>query len=73
MCKQYINNKQYQDKSYNRFILENSAPMIRLEEYQSIGEMNTNTWARLYNAMKLNNLVDQDFQIEDAFTLQFIQ
>lgn len=69
----YITSKDYQDIAYNRFILENSAPLIKNDEFQIIGSMHINRWTRLYNVMKANKLFEQDFKIEDAFTLQFIE
>jgi ABC-type nitrate/sulfonate/bicarbonate transport system substrate-binding protein len=70
---QYITSKDYQDSAHNKFILENSTPLIKNDEFQIIGSMNGNRWTRLYNVMKANKLFEQDFNIEDAFTLQFIE
>jgi len=69
----YITSKDYQDTAYSKFILENSAPLIKNDEFQVIGSMNINRWTRLYNVMKTNKIFEQDFNIADAFTLQFIK
>ncbi|MDH5533831.1 MAG: ABC transporter substrate-binding protein [Candidatus Pacebacteria bacterium] len=68
----YITSEDYKDKDYSRFILEESIPLIRSEKEFQIGEMELSKWNRVYEVMLDNNFIQNEFNVNDIFTNQFI-
>ena len=68
----YIVSESYQDDNYNKFILEQSLPLISLSDDNNIGHMEYVRWKSTYDVMLSDGVIKGEFSPNDIFTLEFI-
>jgi len=68
----YVTNEEYLDENYEKFILENSIPLINPNKNQPIGIMTFKKWEELYQNMKNRNLITNDIDVYNIFTNEYI-
>lgn len=69
----YVTDDNYKNVEYERFILDNSVPLIKPNKNQVIGWMTFSKWNNLHRNMYERGLVGEDIDIASIFTTEFIK
>jgi ABC-type nitrate/sulfonate/bicarbonate transport system substrate-binding protein len=62
----------YRDIEYERHIIEQSAPLIRGSQ-SDFGRMDFVPWSTLYESMRAAGAITRDFDVNEAYTNEFIE
>lgn len=68
----YVIDKNYQDREYEEYILENSIPLIQPSTGQQIGLIRLLSFESLYGVMLNNNFLKTEFDVSDYYTNNFV-
>ena len=69
----YVTNDVYKDRELETFILEKSIPLIQPSGPDAIGNIQFVRWRTLYEAMRVNGLLESDFDVDQVFTRKFLR
>lgn len=65
-------NALYKDPAYEKYILQNSIPLIRTTGNRPLGTMEFVPWNRAYQAIHSAGLLQHNFNVSDVYTTQFV-
>lgn len=68
----YVTAGEYKDRDYQRYILEQSLPLIKPDANSVMGMMTYFQWNRLYEQMVQSGLVKGGLSVERVFTIEFL-
>jgi len=66
-------NKLYKDPEYLKYIQANTALLIRPTGNRVLGSMQFVPWNRAYQAVEASGLLKTSFEVNDAYTTQFVK
>ena len=68
----YITDEEYKDMAYQKFILENSIPLIKPSTLTHIGYIDIEKFINLYKEMTEKGFITHEFNIKEFITDEFI-
>lgn len=68
----YVTQQGYRDIEYEKYILETSEALMRPEGKIQIGQMTLEKWYQAYGALRARGFLNRDFDVADAFTLEYL-
>ena len=69
----YVTNSVYKDPVKERFILDQSEALMRPTPQTIVGSMDTLHWQRLYGILQSRKYLSRSFDINDAFTTNYLK
>lgn len=66
-------NEQYKDPEYERYILEQSMPLILPLGKQQVGSMQYLKWKKALEAMESGGVIKSQLKVEDIYTTKFLR
>lgn len=70
---EYVVFEPYKDRDYEKYILENSIPLIRPKNSEVIGYIDNLKFRNLYDVMKRAGFIEKNFEISNYYTNRFLQ
>lgn len=72
ITEKYITDENYRDRKYERYILENSIPLINTGSSQKIGRIDMINMQKLYESMSAAEILNNEFDISKYLTNEFV-
>lgn len=66
-------NELYKDPEYERYIFEQSIPLIKPTGTQKLGDMQYVKWKKAFDAMKSAGVIESEMNVEDIFTFSILE
>lgn len=69
----YVTDEKYKEIEYQKFILGQSLRLIKPRKGDPLGKMDFIRWNRLYSITQVRELFDNEFDVRDLYTNEFIR